>query len=345
MKQEIIGKSKYCNNKYWPPVETMANLPLEMEELMLENYDNIIPKLKSITNNKAEYDKAIMDILGVIYSLFFNYKDSPNCLIEPKNIHNVFKLKAILEDMMVNEIISPTIPDDESIYESVDSCCEYLNDLANNNSGLNHSFFDYTKDKMDKPQWEEFLLMETIRNEVVDDEVAMMIPGLQHSMKQVMSSNLWDECGNGNIDKFHTTWLRRLLKSLNKEQEIIRYRLNKPWFVSLTSNSLNSFLTSIGKVYQAYGHFLITEGWVAPHFSKMLVGMDRVGLTSNDVQIYFTAHKTIDPFHTAEMLSGIKQMQPKLSSQQLRGIVEGACQAISAGSLMYDKLNKHFNKN
>jgi hypothetical protein len=51
----------------------------------------------------------------------------------------------------------------------------------------------------------KFLLLETIRNEVVDDEVAMMIPSLQHSMKQVMSSNLWDECGNGNIDNFHTT--------------------------------------------------------------------------------------------------------------------------------------------
>ncbi|VVM20018.1 hypothetical protein BSPWISOXPB_5494 [uncultured Gammaproteobacteria bacterium] len=50
---------------------------------------------------------------------------------------------------------------------------------------------------MTKNEWVEFLLLETIRNEVVDDEVAMMIPGLQHSMKQVMSSNLWDECGNG----------------------------------------------------------------------------------------------------------------------------------------------------
>jgi hypothetical protein len=95
---------------------------------------------------------------------------------------------------------------------------------------------------------------------------------------QVMSSNLWDECGNGNIDNFHTTWLRRLLKSLNKDNDIIEYRKTKPWFTSITSNSLNSLLTTVGGVYRAYGHFLITESWVAPHFTKMLIGMETTEL-------------------------------------------------------------------
>ncbi|VVH59981.1 hypothetical protein BSPWISOX_3043 [uncultured Gammaproteobacteria bacterium] len=229
-------------------------------------------------------------------------------------------------------------------YNSVDLCCDFLEDLTNHNKGLNHSFFDYTESKMTKNEWVEFLLLETIRNEVVDDEVAMMIPGLQHSMKQVMSSNLWDECGNGNIDNFHTTWLRRLLKSLNKDNDIIEYRKTKPWFTSITSNSLNSLLTTVGGVYRAYGHFLITESWVAPHFTKMLIGMENVGLTSKDTQLYFIAHKTIDPFHAAEMLSGIRKMKPQLEKKELKEIVSGACQAVAAGSVMYDELEKYFNE-
>jgi hypothetical protein len=41
-------------------------------------------------------------------------------------------------------------------------------------------------------------------------------------------------------------------------------------------------LTTVGGVYRAYGHFLITASWVAPHFTKMLIGMENVGLTSKD---------------------------------------------------------------
>jgi hypothetical protein len=43
----------------------------------------------------------------------------------------------------------------------------------------------------------------------------------------------------------------------------------------------------------------------------MLIGMENVGLTSKDTQLYFIAHKTIDPFHAAEMLSGIRKMKPQ----------------------------------
>ncbi|WP_423907225.1 iron-containing redox enzyme family protein [Candidatus Spongiihabitans sp.] len=161
-------------------------------------------------------------------------------------------------------------------------------------------------------------------------------------MKQVISSNLWDECGHGNLDNFHTTWLRRLLNSLGDTESIVNYRNRKPWFASLTSNSFNYLLTSPGKVLSAYGHFLVTESWAEPHFTKMLNGMDRVGLVDDDIQIYFTAHKTIDPFHTAEILMGIKNMQPALSSTGLKEIVDGVQQAIAAGTLMYNSLYAHF---
>jgi hypothetical protein len=76
----------------------------------------------------------------------------------------------------------------------------------------------------------------------------------------------------------------------------------------------------------------------------MLIGMENVGLTSKDTQIYFIAHKTIDPFHAAEMLSGIRKMKPQLEKKELKEIVSGAYQAVAAGSVMYDELEKYFNE-
>ena len=195
---------------------------------------------------------------------------------------------------------------------------------------------------MTNEQWREFLLLEVIRNEVVDDEVAMMVPGLQHAMKQVISSNLWDECGNGNIDNFHTTWLRMLVSSLGSCEDVIKYRKTKPWFSSITSNSFNYLLTTPGKGLVAYGHFFITESWVAEHFTKMLFGMNRVGLISKNTQIYFSSHKIIDKFHTIEILTGMRNMQPRLSHSELVEIVNGAHQAIAAGTLMYNHLIDYF---
>ena len=163
-------------------------------------------------------------------------------------------------------------------------------------------------------------------------------------MKQVMTSNLWDECGNGSIDGFHTTWLRMLINKLNANDEIKEYRKLAPWFISLTSNSLNSLLTNPWKVFYSYGHFLITESWVNPHFKRQIKGLDRVGYLENDILIYFTKHIELDPLHTKEMLKGIEKMSPNLSKQEINAILFGAHQAIQSGTIMYNYLNKYFNK-
>ncbi|XCI75825.1 MAG: iron-containing redox enzyme family protein [Flavobacteriales bacterium] len=56
--------------------------------------------------------------------------------------------------------------------------------------------------------------MDVCRNEVDDDEVDFMISGLRGNMKQSIVANLWDECGNGNLKKCYTYWLRRLMNHL-----------------------------------------------------------------------------------------------------------------------------------
>lgn len=174
------------------------------------------------------------------------------------------------------------------------------------------------------------------RNEVVDDEVALLVCGLQGNLKRMTSANLWDECGNGNLTGFHTYWLRRLINHMDDWQDLISYRhLEKPWFSSITSNTFNALLTRPGRKYQSYGCFTTTEAWVEPHFEKLLQGLKRTNLSHADIDIYFSAHKTIDPFHTRELLDGIQDQVPAITVHELQEIILGAHTAVAAGVSQY----------
>jgi hypothetical protein len=158
-----------------------------------------------------------------------------------------------------------------------------------------------------------------------------------------MASNLWDECGNGDLKGFHTYWLRRLLQHTGRFEAIRTYREQEaPWFAKVTSNSYNMMATRPGYKYRAYGSFLITESWVFAHFQRILAGLRRVGLTSPDVMVYFDSHVRIDPRHTHEMLQAIIQQQPRLSPAEVRELLIGAHTAVAAGTALYERAYRHF---
>lgn len=342
MQLHKIGNSDIVNKRKWPPVNKFSECSKELSAFLMMSQEDIQNKLYNMRSNKVIHREVVMNVLNTIYSNYFGAKDAPCYSNSFDNITqtNFMKVKLELEDELIDYILSDTLEYKGAL--TTQDVVQYLVTFVQTNKGVLHPFFSFAEESMTKSQWREFLMIEVIRNEVVDDEVAMMIPGLQHSLKQVMSSNLWDECGNGNIDGFHTTWLRRLLDYEDLWEELYEYRKTKPWFTSLTSNSLNSLLTAPNKTYAAYGHFLITEGWVCPHFEKMLRGLKRVGLDSEDTLIYFKKHIALDPQHTKEMLEGVLTMSPELNENFLKDIVCGAHQAAAAGSLMYDSLLKYF---
>lgn len=345
LKMSNIGESQYDRNNYWPIVPKFKEFSKDMT--MLLNMPN--NKLKEYftaihQQNFEQYSKLVIDSLTTIYSCYFCYKDSP--LINNTNVSNelyfsLIKLKLILEDEMINKIIKPKEVSCDTI-STLETCCEYLATYIKQNVAVNHQLFDFIAEESTFEQMQEFLLIEVIRNEVVDDEIAMMIPGLQHAMKQVIASNLWDECGNGVIDNFHTSWLYQLVDATDSWDKIIKYRENKPWFTALIGNSFNSLLTNKVRKFQSYGHFLTTEAWAEPHFAKIIRGMNRLGIDDKKVHIYFTMHLKIDPYHTNEMLIAIAKNKPVLISNQLYDIVRGVHQAVAAGEMMYSILLDYF---
>ena len=148
MKKESIGVSKRCNNEYWPPVERVTHLPSILKELMGLDCASIRATLKT----KYEYNSAVMDVLGIIYSLFFNYRDSPKHLLKQRDMLDIYKVKVTLDEILVDELIKPDLSYDKSVCNSVETCCQYLESLVATNTGFDHTFFDYVKSQMTNDQ-------------------------------------------------------------------------------------------------------------------------------------------------------------------------------------------------
>ena len=339
-----IGLNSFDSFPSWPPVHAFSQDDLNLLlPLLNAKSSEIREKLAFLRNHdNQKHANTIFHTLGILYAHFYGYVDAPLIdNIEDIEAHFV-RVKRILEDEMIRHIFKPDLSEIDLYADSTKATVTYLKALKNHNAGVHHELFDYIKDHFTHDDMKKFLWLETMRNEVVDDEVAMMVPGTQHAMKQVLSSNLWDECGNGKIDGFHTSWLIRLLTSENQWADFMEYRKIRPWFSMSTSHSFNSLLTTPGRNFAAYGTFLINESWVIPHFEKILSAMNRLKIGDADIRIYFEAHCNIDDHHTAELIEGISNQTPELTKSQRRDVLIGAHQAIASANVMYSNLLNYF---
>jgi Iron-containing redox enzyme len=322
-------------HREWPPVPAYTGLPRAFEEFCRLGHAEQQAHLVALRADPATHGETLHRFLSVVSSYLFGYADSPTFRRADDALElAILQAKMVLERELLDHWLDvgdhPTGLDP---HEAV----AYLRRLRDDNSCVAHPLFDYIERDASHQAIRMFLRNEVTRNEVVDDEVAMMLVGLQGPMKLAISSNLWDECGRGRLTNFHTYWLRRLLEHTSDWDDLVRYREGvRPWFTQITTNVFNILLTRPGLRLMAYGWFLINESWVAPHFAKILTGIERVGLDVDDVTIYFAAHMTIDPRHTDELTGAIAAQEPPLSTVEADQVVRGAHLAIAANKAQYD---------
>lgn len=343
LKIKRVGESAIDPFPAWPPLRRFAlGDKARLEALLRTGSHALHEELAALRADPERHGEHVMTSLATLYAHYFDYLDAPDLSdVEDGEAHLV-RVKRLLEIEMLEGVLGFEPPDTSAFDDDQAAVADHLEALSLANPGVRHPLFDYIADEMPAAQMREFLWLEVMRNEIVDDEVAMLVPGLQHSMKQVVASNLWDECGNGRIDGFHTTWLLRLLSHGDEWEAFLSYRERRPWVSSTTSNAFNALLTNPANRFRAYGTFLVNESWVAEHFERILRGMDRVGIHDEDRRIYFDAHFKIDQHHRLEMIEGLRRQVPALGRRRLREVLEGAYQAIRAGEVMYDGLLAHF---
>lgn len=321
----------------WPPVAPFSASSAELRSFLDADAGGRQKLLSGLRADVEEHGKFIHDSLGVIYAYVYGYPDSP-CYLRTDVALEAALLgaKLVLEEELIERWLPvQPIPHIEKQKDAV----EYLREFTTSNAGVYHELFDYLSAEVTRQAMTDFLRLEVCRNEVVDDEVALLICGLQGNMKKVMVSNLWDECGNGGLHRFHTYWLRRLIERLDDWSFLPRYReREKPWFSAITSNTFNALLTRSGYKYRAYGSFMTTEAWVEPHFERILNGLARVGLDHDDLAVYFQSHVKIDPHHTEEILGGMNHQTPELTPPEVAEVLRGAHLAVAAGVSQYDRV-------
>lgn len=318
----------------WPPVNPADALPPDLCAFLTLDLPQQRQTLAALRRTPAQHGRMLHEGLATCFSARYGYADSP-CFqrLDAALEVQLMQAELALGDELLCQGLDPMpIPQIATQAEAA----AYLHTLAQHNPGVTHPLFDYLATAAARPALETMLLLETLRNEVVDDEVARLAIGLQGLMKAVAASNLWDECGHGKPVGFHTYWLRRLLAHRNAWDALAAYRARAPWFTRIASNTFNVLLWRPTYVYRKYGFFLITESWVAPHFSRLLAGLQRVGLAQQDVTVYFEAHLTIDPHHGAELLTGLSQHAPALGPWEIDEVLRGAHLAIAAYVMQCD---------
>lgn len=321
----------------WPPVAAFAQFSAELAHFIELPKAAQLGILEGLRRDPDGHGKFIQESLSMIYGYVFGYPDSPLYLRADDDLEErLFRAKLVIEREMLEHWLRPS-PAPEGLNQQ--QAAEYLRELIRSNGGMYHPLFDYIRDRASRAAMTEFIQLETIRNEVVDDEVAFIVIGMQGLMKKTMASNLWDECGNGKLTGFHTYWLRRLLQETRTWESLLAYREHRaPWFCRATSNSFNMMATRPGYKFRAYGSFLITESWVEPHFERIVAALERVGLAHRDIGVYFTSHIGIDPQHTEEILLGMTHQQPALSREEVAEVLRGAHTAVAAGTALYDRM-------
>ncbi len=322
-------------NHYWPPVNRFSGFSQDLACFINLSSDEQHRWLNQISKEPDSYGQFLHNSLATIYAYCLGYHDSPYFLTTEESLERLLlNAKLTLEtELLKNGLPSNPIPQGLSQSEAAD----YLNILAVDNPSIPHPLFDYLETAPKKVLL-CFLQHELMRNEVVDDEVSLLVAGLQGRFKTVAAANLWDECGRGKLIHAHTYWLRRLLEATGGWQELKDYRLKSPWFSRITSNLFMLLLTRPGLKLSAYGYFLMSESAVAPHFAKILSGLRKVKLTQEDITIYFDAHFKIDKHHGQELVDAVRYKEPSLTQQEIDLLLLGAHLYITAATMQYDRM-------
>ena len=237
----------------WPPVPAFEAMNEDFKRFIGLGYEEQNTYLNGLRDD-ALYVQTLNEFLGVVSAYLFSYHDSPLHLSTDDDFEIALQRgKILLEREVIDHWLPVEVPE-----MAHGDAVRTLEALVEDNPGVTHPLFEFLEKDASREAFKIFLRNEVCRNEVVDDEVAVMSTGLQGPMKIAVSANFWDEVGRGKLEGFHTYWLRRLIEGLDDWDSLVRYRRDdKPWYTMITTNVFNVLLTRPGLKWRRYGWFAL----------------------------------------------------------------------------------------
>ena len=168
--------------------------------------------------------------------------------------------------------------------------------------------------------------------------MALSIIGVNDQVKSEIASNLWDEAGQGNIQRFHTTLFIKLMNSMGLTYQRNQIIQNMIW-EGIAGINLFSYLSfyPFNKM-KYFGLLAATEMLDPSHYHKLIQGINRI-VDDKKIDIsYYTEHETIDVVHADGWLR--KVVIPELDKRpaMTREFWLGFYMRLNSAKQYYDQL-------
>ncbi len=163
---------------------------------------------------------------------------------------------------------------------------------------FHHKLFDYLQSEATLDDLKNYVLSDAILNLEFFDYLVLAIIGTSDQTKAEIMTNLWDEAGRGNSQKFHTTLFLNLMSGLGltyKREVIIE---NVMTWEGLAGINLFTYLSQYSHhKMKYYGLLAATEMLDPPHYQRLIKGIARLSKQHHLDYSYYIEHETIDVDH------------------------------------------------
>lgn len=184
-------------------------------------------------------------------------------------------------------------------------------------------FVAFLEEKASVEQVAFYICMEEMIDGSFDDMMAVVQVGMPVECKMVAARNYWDELGNGDFTKVHTTMFREsssYLRSVLEDRSITIDR--PPTECLMNGNVLLTFTFRPEYRLRLIGAIGLVEGSAPRRFRATTRAMQRLNLPAN-VIAYHKSHITIDTKHSKEWFDTVLHHYANQGSDVIREMALG----------------------
>src|SRR5262245_34505603 len=161
----------------WPPVPEFSGLESGFRAFIAAGKDKQRRLIRQLHGRPDQCGELLNNYLGIIYAYHYGYTDSPCYLRSDVELESdLLSAKLVLEHALIEHWLPiaplPALTDQKM-------AVQYLRDFLRSNGAVRHGLYDYLRDEAPRDKMIEFLCLDTCRNEIVDDEIALLVCGLQ----------------------------------------------------------------------------------------------------------------------------------------------------------------------
>lgn len=214
------------------------------------------------------------------------------------------------------------------------SFLSWLKDVARQHRAFKHPYYlEFIRDHAGVEDLRSYVIQESVIDARFDDLLAMMQLGTSGEPKMELARNFWDEMGNGDHAKVHTSLFNQIFTVFDIKNEELDQALTAE---ALLSGNLALLLCRYRHLFpEAVGFLGMTEWLVPDRFVNVLRAWERLGLPDSGVT-YHRLHVTVDAGHAAGWFHNI--VLPSAESPFMRrGIARGAMWRLNSSARHLDE--------